>query len=147
MIAALVGQMSVQLSCLMTLIACFWLRLISGAGSNTVGSLPTARPQKHKKPDKMKHKEKVQTPVNSYRPETESKNSLGVDGSGTSMPNLFTDVTFSTTTKTVRHHLVPQMYSRKQNCLRVKTHFLCMNWTLLFYIHRYGIFRAVWILM
>jgi len=65
---------------------------LPGAGSNTVGSLPTARPQKHKKPDKMKHKEKVQTPVNSYRPETESKNSLGVDGSGTSMPNLFTDL-------------------------------------------------------
>merc|ERR1719342_648131 len=65
---------------------------LPGAGSNTVGSLPTARPQKHKKPDKMKHKEKVQTPVNSYRPETESKNSLRVDGSGTSMPNLFTDL-------------------------------------------------------
>ena len=29
------------------------------------------------------------------------------------IPNLFTDVTFSKTTKTVRHHLVPQIYSRK----------------------------------
>lgn len=66
--------------------------LISGAGSSTVGQLPTARPQKHKKPDKMKRKEKVQTPVNSYRPETESKNSHDGMGSGTSMPNLFSDL-------------------------------------------------------
>ena len=43
------------------------------------------------------------------------------------MPNLFTDVTFSTTTKTVCHHLVPQMYSRKQNCLQVKKHFFAWN--------------------
>ena len=43
------------------------------------------------------------------------------------MPNLFTDVTFSRTTKTVRHHLVQQMYSRKQNCLQVKKHFFAWN--------------------
>jgi len=65
---------------------------LPGAGSSTVGQLPTARPQKHKKPDKMKRKEKVQTPVNSYRPETESKNSHDGMGSGTSMPNLFSDL-------------------------------------------------------
>ena len=43
------------------------------------------------------------------------------------IPNLFTDVTFSNTTKTVRHHLVPQMYSTKRNCLQVKKDFLCMK--------------------
>ena len=43
------------------------------------------------------------------------------------IPNLFTDVTFSNTTKNVRHHLVPQMYSTKQNCLQLKKHFLCMK--------------------
>jgi len=52
-------------------------------GGGGGGQLPTARPQKHKKPEKMK--QKVPTPV---RTESESKSSLG----GSSMPNLFTDL-------------------------------------------------------
>jgi len=52
-------------------------------GGGGGGQLPTARPSKHKKPDKMK--QKVPTPS---RPESELKPSLG----GSSMPNLFTDL-------------------------------------------------------
>ena len=55
--------------------------IIAGGGGG--GQLPTARPSKHKKPDKMK--QKVPTPS---RPESELKPSLG----GSSMPNLFTDL-------------------------------------------------------